>query len=154
MRAVKYLEQVKDLDSKVERSRAVETELWSLATSMTQGFDGMPHAPGVTDKMTPSVDKIIKAREKTNAMIDEYVNTKLDVIRHIEMLPRRQCEALDLLYVRKREKRTKGQSWYYSWSEIADKMGCTEQNVSKLRNKAIKNLQKILDSEEKTVGVD
>ena len=154
MRAVKYLEQVKDLDSKVERLRAVEAELWSLATSMTQGFDGMPHATGIVDKMTPSVDKIIKAREKTNAKIDEYVNTKMDVIRHIEMLPQRQCEALDLLYVRKREKRKKGQSWYYSWSEIADIMGCTEQNVSKLRNKGIKNLQKILDSEEITVGVD
>lgn len=154
MRAVKYLEQVKDLNSKVERLRAVETELWSLATSMTQGFDGMPHATGETDKMTPSVDKIIKARANTNAKIEEYVNVKLDVIRHIEMLPQRQCEALDLLYVRKREKRKKGQSWYYSWSEIADIMGCTEQNVSKLRNKAIKNLQKILDSEEKTVGVD
>lgn len=154
MRAVKYLEQVKDLNSKVERLRAVEIELWSLATSMTQGFDGMPHATGETDKMTPSVAKIMEARANTNAKIDKYVNVKLDVIRHIEMLPQRQCEALDLLYVRKREKRKKGQSWYYSWSEIADIMGCTEQNVSKLRNKAIKNLQKILDSEEKTVGVD
>jgi DNA-directed RNA polymerase specialized sigma subunit len=154
MRAVKYLEQVKDLDSKVERLRALEVELWTLATSMTQGLDGMPHATGVKDKMTPSVDKIIKARERTNAKIDEYVDVRLDVMRHIEMLPTRQCEALDLLYVRKREKRTKGQSWYYSWSEIAYLMGCTEQNVSKLRNKGIKNLQKILDSEEKTVGVD
>ena len=154
MRADKYLEQVKELDSKIDRLRAVETELWTLATSMTQGFDGMPHTTGVTDKMTPSVDKIIKARANTNATIDKYVDVKLDVIRHIEMLPQRQCEALDLLYVRKREKRTKGQSWYYSWSEIADIMGCTEQNIAKLRRKAIKNLQKILDSEEKTVGVD
>ena len=154
MRADEYLEQVKDLDSKIDNKMDEERELWALATSMTQGFDGMPHATGETDKMTPNVDKIIKARENTNAKIEEYVNVKLDVIRHIEMLPQRQCEALDLLYVRKREKRKKGQSWYYSWSEIADIMGCTEQNVSKLRNKAIKNLQKILDSEEKTVGVD
>ena len=154
MRADEYLEQVKELNSDIERLQAVETELWSLATSMTQGFDGMPHATGVTDKMTPSVDKIIKARANTNAKIDEYVGVKLDVIRHIEMLPNRQREALDLLYVRKREKRQKGQSWYYSWSEIADLMGCTEQNLAKLRRKGIKNLQKILDSEEKTVGVD
>lgn len=154
MRADKYLEQVKDLDSKIDRLRAVETELWTLATSRTQDFDGMPHATGVTDKMTPIVDKIIKATANTNAIIDKYVDVKLDVIRHIEMLPQRQCEALDFLYVRKKEKRTKGQSWYYSWSEIADIMGCTEQNISKLRRKAIKNLQKILDSEEKTVGVD
>ena len=152
MRADEYLEQVKELNSDIERLQAVEEELWSLATSMTQGFDGMPHATGVTDKMTPSVDKIIKARANTNAKIDEYVGVKLDVIRHIEMLPNRQREALDLLYVRKREKRQKGQSWYYSWSEIADRMGCTEQNLAKLRRKGIKNLQKILDSEEKTVG--
>lgn len=152
MRADKYLERVKDLYSNIERLRAVEEELWSLATSMTQGFDGMPHASGAVDKMTPSIDKIIKARANTNAKIDEYVDVKLDVIRHIEMLPQRQCEALDLLYVRKRKNRRKGQSWYYSWSEIADIMGCTEQNISKLRRKAIKNLQKILDSEEKTVG--
>lgn len=152
MRADKYLEQVKELDSKIERLRAVETELWSLATSMTQGFDGMPHATGDSDKMTPIVDKIIKARANTNAEIDKYIDVKLDVIRHIEKLPQRQCEALDFLYVRKKEKRTKGQSWYYSWSEIADIMGCTEQNIAKLRRKAIKNLQKILDSEEKTVG--
>lgn len=154
MRADEYLEQVKKLNSDIERLQAVELELWSIATSMTQGFDGMPHATGVTDKMTPSVQRIIEARKNTNAKIDEYVNVKLDIIRHIEMLPQRQCEALDLLYVRKREKRKKGQGLYYSWSEIADKMGCTEQNVAKLRKKAIKNLQKILDSEEKTAGVD
>lgn len=97
MRADEYLEQVKKLNSDIERLQAVELELWSIATSMTQGFDGMPHATGVTDKMTPAVERIMKARENTNAKIDEYVNVKLDIIRHIEMLPQRQCEALDLL---------------------------------------------------------
>lgn len=154
MRADEYLEQVRNLDSKIEKKRDEERELWALATSMTQSLNDMPHGSGENDKMTDVVKKILDAQRRTNAVIEQYVDAKQDVIRHIELLPLRQYEVLHWLYVRKRHKREKNQNWYYTWSEIADNMGCTEQNVGKLRRKAIKNLQKILDSEEKTEKVD
>ena len=70
------------------------------------------------------------------------------------MLPRKQYEVLYWLYVKKREKRQSGQLWYYTWSEVADGLGCTEQNVSNLRRRALKNLQKILDSDDRLLEVE
>lgn len=150
MRADEYVEQLKQLDSKIEIKRDEERELWALATSVTANYSGMPHGSSDPDSMTGIVKKIIEAQKRTNAKIDEYVDARQDVIKHIEMLPIRQCEVLHWLYVRKRTKPEKGKGWYYTWSEVADNMGCTEQNIGKLRRKAIRNLQRILDSEEKS----
>lgn len=154
MQAEEYVEQLKKLDSRIEKKRDEERELWALATSITANYSGMPHGSSDPDNMTGIVKKIIEAQNRTNAQIDEYVDAKQDVIKHIEMLPLRQYEVLHWLYVRKRKNRQKGQSWYYTWTEVADGMGCTEQNIGKLRGKALRNLQKILDSEEKTEKVD
>lgn len=149
MNAYDYLQQVKEADAKIDEKKAELQELWTLATSVTQSSDGMPHAHGVTDKVGKTTRKILTAEEKTLAQIDKYVDIRADVIRHIEMLPTKQCTVLHWLYVRKREKREKNQSWYYTWSEVAENIGCTEQNISRIRKRAIKNLQKILDSENK-----
>lgn len=117
-----------------------------MATGTTQANDGMPHTTGTTDKVGNAAQKISDLDREINAKIDKYVDTRDDVLKHISMLPQRQCEVLCLMYIEKRETVKPGQGWYYSWREIAHKMGCTEQNVSKLRRKAIKNLQKIIDS--------
>lgn len=150
MNVYEYLQQAKRLDSEAEKCREKEMELWSLATSATQSSDGMPHGSSDPDKMTNNVQKLMNARKRTNTAVDRYVKAKQDIIKHIKMLPPKQCDVLNWLYIEKRENRQPGQKWYYTWSEVAAKMGCTEQNVSKLRRKAIKNLKKILDSEGET----
>lgn len=149
MNAYDYLKQVKDADAMIDSKRAEEQELWAIATSITQTNDGMPHASGVSDKVGNIVHKIIEAQNRTNEQIDRYIAIRDDVIRHIEMLPTKQYKVLHWLYVRKRERRKKNQSWYYTWGEVAEHMGCTEQNISKLRKRAVKNLQKILDNEKR-----
>lgn len=154
MNVYEYLEQVKEADSKIDSKRAEERELWAIATSVTQTNDGMPHAPGVSDKVGNIIQKIIAAQERTNAQIDRYIDIRDDVIRHIEMLPPKQYEVLHWLYVRKRERRKKNQSWYYTWSEVAENLGCSEQTLSNRRKKAVRNLQKILDAEKKQQKVD
>lgn len=154
MNAYDYLQQVKNADARIDEKKAELQELWSLATSVTQSSDGMPPAHGVSDKVGNTTQKIIKAQKKTLAQIDKYMDIRDDVIRHIEMLPPKQRTVLHWLYVRKRENRAKNQSWYYTWSEIAENLGCTEQNISNIRKRAVKNLQKILDTEEKNAKVD
>ena len=154
MRADEYLEQVKELDSKIDNKRDEERELWALASSMTQSYSDMPHCSGDNDKMSDIVKKIIDAQKRTNAQIDKYVDTKQDVIAHIEQLPRKQYDVLYWLYIKKRTKREKGQKWYYTWSEVAENLGCSEENIRKTRRRAIKNLQKILDSEQRLLEVE
>lgn len=144
MNAIEYLEQVKLADARVDAKRAEERELWTLATGMTQGYDGMPRGSGATNKVEDIVAKIVKAQERTNAQIDRYIDIRDDVIRHIEMLPLKQYQILHWLYVRKKDWPQKG---YYTWSEVAEGLNCTEQNISNIRRRAIKNLQKILDAE-------
>lgn len=154
MNAYEYLQQVKEANAMIDTKKAELQELWTLATSITQQSDGMPHAHGVSDKVGKTTRKIVMAEEKTLAQIDKYMDIRDDVIRHIEMLPPKQRTVLHWLYIRKREKRGKNQSWYYTWSEIAENLGCSEQNISNTRKRAIKNLQKILDSEKKQQKVD
>lgn len=154
MNAYDFLEQVKTADDMIDSKRAEERELWAIATSMTQVNDGMPHAPGVSDKVGNIIQKIIEARDRTNEQIDRYIDIKADVIRHIEMLPPKQYKVLHWLYVRKRERRKPNQTWYYTWREVAENLGCTEQNISNIRKRAVKNLQKILDLEKKQAKVD
>lgn len=149
MNAYEYLQQVKEADAIIDEKKADLQELWTLATRITQFSDGMPRSQGVTDKVGKSTRKIIKAEEETIAQIDRYIDIRAEVIRHIDMLPPKQRTVLHWLYVRKREKRGKNQSWYYTWSETAENLGCTEQNIANTRKRAIKNLQKILDSEKK-----
>jgi DNA-directed RNA polymerase specialized sigma subunit len=154
MDAYKFLEQVKEADARIDAKRAEERELWAMATSMTQANDGMPHASGVSDKVGNIMHKILRAQQRTNSQIDRYIDIRDDVIRHIEMLPPKQYTVLHWLYVRKRDIRKKNQSWYYTWREVAENIGCTEQNLSNLRKRAVRNLQKILDSEKKQSKVD
>lgn len=147
MNAYEYLQQVKEANAVIEEKQADLQELWTLATSVTQLSDGMPRAHGAKDKVGDTAGKILKAKKKALAQIDKYMDIRADVVQHIEMLPPKQRTVLLLLYVRKRENRKKNQSWYYTWSEIAEMLGCTEQNIANTRRRAIKNLQKILDSE-------
>lgn len=149
MNVYEYLEQVKNADAMIDIKRAEERELWAIATGMTQTFDDMPHAPGVSDKVGNIVHKIVEAQNRTNDQIDRYIDIRDDVIRHIEMLPPKQYMVLHWLYVRKRKRREKNQTWYYTWREVAENLGCSEQNISNIRKRAVKNLQKILDSEKK-----
>jgi DNA-binding NarL/FixJ family response regulator len=146
--AYQYLEQVKSADALIEVKRAEERDLWSLATSMTQVNDGMPHASGASDKVGNIIQKIIAQQERINAQIDRYIDIRDDVIRHIEQLPPKQYTILHWLYVRKRERRKPGQEWYYTWREVAENLGITEQTVGNRRRRAVRNLQKILDAEE------
>ncbi len=149
MNATEYLEQVKAADAMIDAKRSEERELWALATSMTQVNDGMPHGSGASDKVGNIIAKIIAAQDRTNAQIDRYIDIREDVIRHIERLPPKQHQILHWLYIRKRDRRDTNQSWYYTWREVSENLGCTEQNISNIRRRAVKNLQKILDAEKK-----
>ncbi len=154
MQAVEYIIQAKKLDALIENKRQEEQEIWTLVTSITQASDGMPHGTSDPDKMTGKVQKLIEARARTNAAIERYASTKQDIIKHLEMLPLKQYEVLYWLYVKKRDDRKAGQKWYYTWSEVAENLGCSEENIRKTRRRAIKNLQKILDSEQGLLEVE
>ncbi len=154
MRADEYLKQAKRLDSLIENKREEERELRALAVSVTANCNDMPRASGVSDKVGNTVSKIIAVQEQINDMIDKYVDVKQDIVRHLEMLPRKQYEVLYWLYVKKREKRKPGQKLYYSWAEVAENLGCSEENIRKTRRRAVKNLQKILDSEKGLLEVE
>lgn len=153
MQAVEYLNKLKWLESEIDKLEDEEKVLWALATSVTPSIDDMPHASGENDKMTVSVNRIIEAKEATAAKKAEYALARQGVLAHIKTLPPKQYDVLYWLYVKKRENRQKGQKWYYTWSEVAENLGCSEENIRKTRRRAIKNLQKILDSEQRLLEV-
>ena len=142
MRAYEYLYRLKDLDKEIKRSLEKEAELWAAATSATQALNGMPHAPGVCDKIGKAIARISEQKERTNALTDRYTEAKRDILAHLERLSPKQSAVLRWMFVEKRK-----DGLYYTWAEIAAILECSEQNIDKTRKRAIKSLQKLLDAE-------
>lgn len=74
-------------------------ELFTLATKTTQENDGMPHAPGVSDKVGNLSAKILMKEQEIDHVIDTYVDLKDEIISQIEKLPADEYEVLYKFYV-------------------------------------------------------
>lgn len=152
MRAFDYLEQVKLLDTLIMSKTAEQEQLREMAEKITQANDGMPHGSGVSDKIGNAVAGLVDLANEIAVLVVTFKGILQDVTKHIEMLPTEQYEILHTKFVLKREELGNHRSWYYSWEEVAEIVGYSESQVYRIKKKAMRNLQRILDSEKMTVN--
>ncbi len=152
MTAFEYLNQVKVLDSLIMNKVAEQEQLREMAEKITQANDGMPHAPGASDKIGNAVASLVDLQNETAVLVATFKGVLQDVIKHIEMLPEEQYNILHCKFIRKRDDIWGHRSWYHSWEEVAEIVGYSESQVYRIKKKAIKNLQKILDDEKMIVN--
>jgi DNA-directed RNA polymerase specialized sigma subunit len=150
--AFEYLNQVKVLDSLIINKTIEQEQLRELAEKITQANDGMPHASGVSDKIGNAVAGLVDLQNETAVLVAAFKSVLQDVIKHIEMLPEEQYSILHCKFIRKREDIGNHRSWYYSWEEVAEIVGYSESQVYRIKKKALRNLQRILDDERMTVN--
>jgi DNA-directed RNA polymerase specialized sigma subunit len=127
-------------------------QLRELAERITQAFDGMPHATGASDKIGNAVASWVDLANETAVLATTLEDIRQDVIKHIEMLPDEQYNILFCKFILKRKNLYNHRSWYHSWEEVAEIVGYSESQVYRIKKKAIKNLQKILDDEKMIVN--
>ena len=145
MRAYDYLEQVKLLDTLIMNKTVEQGQLREMAEKITQSNDGMPHASGVSDKVGNAAVGLVDLANEIAVLVVTFKGILKEVTKTIETLPEEQYNVLHCKFIRKRKELGNHRSWYHSWEEVAEIVGYSESQVYRIRKKAIKNLQKILD---------
>lgn len=152
MRAFDYLDQVKVLDTLIMNKTAEQEQLRDMAYKITQASDGMPHGTGVSDKVGNAAVGLVDLANEIAVLVVTFKGVLQDVAKHIEMLPEEQYKVLHAKFILKRKELGNHRSWYHSWEEVAEIVGYSESQVYRIKKKAIRNLQRILDSEKMTVN--
>ena len=99
MKAETYLGLIRRLDTLINNEELEKENLFTLATKTTQANDGMPHAPGVSDKVGNLSAKILIKEQEINHIIDVFVDLKFEIINQVRTLPTDESDVLYKFYV-------------------------------------------------------
>jgi DNA-directed RNA polymerase specialized sigma subunit len=123
-----------------------------MAEKITQANDGMPHGTGVSDKIGNAVAGLVDLQNEIAVLVVTFKGILQDVTQTIEKLPDEQYKVIHAKFILKRKELGNHRSWYHSWEEVAEIVGYSESQVYRIKKKAIRNIQRILDSEKMTVN--
>lgn len=99
MKAEIYLSLIRKLDVLISNEQLELENILTLATKTTQDNDGMPHAPGTSDKVGNLSVKLLMKEQEINHMIDVFVDLKEEIKAQIRTLPTDECDVLYKYYV-------------------------------------------------------
>lgn len=136
--AKSYLLQVKKLDLQI-RNKLVERQQWKdVALGITANIGGeRVQSSGSKNKMANAVIKCVDMEAEIDALVDELINTKREVIATIEKLESPiEYDVLHKRYIQD-----------ISLQEIADHFKKEYGWATTVHGRALKSLQDILDKE-------
>lgn len=148
MKAKEFLKQVLKLDKLIE-NKLIEREQWkSIAMGTTSGsadviVNGVAHkmdrvqSSGNPQKMADAVARYVDLEAEIDAVIDELVDTKKDVIAVIERLAPIEYDILHKMYIQ-----------HIALDEVADVCNKSYSWVTTIHGRALKQVQRILDERE------
>lgn len=134
-----YLQRVERLDLIIQ-NKLIEKQQWKdLALGITASVGGdRVQSSGNQQKMACAIERCVDMEAEIDALIDEMVNAKRDVIATIEQLNSpTEYNILHKRYIQ-----------FLSLQEIADCYGKEYSWITTTHGRALKNVQKILDRRE------
>lgn len=126
---IRWLERFAKLDELIEGKNAEIRRVRDMACGTVGNMDGMPHAPGVADKVGSLTVKLLSLEEELKKY-DDQRNAMLDVL---QMLPALEYGVLHREYVR-----------YMTREEIGADMKYSTVQVWRIKKKALRMLEIIL----------
>lgn len=147
MEAKDFLNQLKRMEDSIKDKLEEVAQLKSIALTVVAVsnnviIEGEKHSAervqssGSQQKMADAVCKYVDLEKEIDDDIDRMVDKREEVLAVINMLDKPvQCSVLRKKYVQ-----------FKSFKRIAEEMNYTYQYIIEQHNKALKNLQKILDS--------
>jgi DNA-directed RNA polymerase specialized sigma24 family protein len=134
--AKSYLRQVEKLDVRIQ-NKLIEKQQWKdIALGITASAGGeRVQASASQQKMANAIERCIDMEAEIDALVDNLVATKKDVIATIEQLD--SPTEYDILHKRYIQ--------FLSLQEIADIYGRDYGWVTTTHGRALKNVQSILD---------
>lgn len=149
MKAKEFLKQVLKLDRLIE-NKLIEREQWkSIALGTTSSgadvtVNGVSHkmdkvqSSGNPQKMADAIARYVDLEKEIDAVVDELIATKKDVIAVIEKLPPVEYDILHKIYVQ-----------HIPLDEVADVCNKSYSWAKTIHGIALKAVQKILDGRAK-----
>lgn len=135
MTAEKFLEQIERADRTIDNKLSEIYRLRCLATSITVPTDREAvQTSGVSDKVGNIVAKIIDLENEIDNLIDEYIDIRQQCINVIESL----SDPLQYTVIHKHYVQ------YKSFVEIAEEEKYTYDGIMKVRKRALKKIEAIL----------
>lgn len=140
MNVYEYLEQVKELDKKVEARLWERRQLLDMATRLGADYDGMPKGKGgYSDPVGEGAVKLAELAREIDRAVDLFVDTKEAVVAMLARLPRDEYEVLHRYYVRYKEHPT--------WDAVCEAMHYSYTSVWRIKCRAIAHLEELLSLE-------
>jgi DNA-directed RNA polymerase specialized sigma24 family protein len=134
MNAEEWLEGLKKLDELIDAKVAEKERIKALLTNTVGSLNGMPHAPGITDKVGNLTVKLITLEEELNTLIDRYVDDKAAVVKALEQLPYREYGVLHRYYIRR-----------MTLEQVAEDMGYCTMHVWRIKESGLNVLQDVME---------
>lgn len=135
--AKSYLRQVEKLDLRIQ-NKLIECQQWrDIALGITANIGGeRVQATGSQQKMADAIVKCVDMEKEINALVDELINAKREVIATIEQIE--SPTEYDILHKRYIQ--------FLSLQEIAEHYGKEYGWATTMNGRALKSVQNILDS--------
>lgn len=140
MNAIEYLEQYEYAlyaANRARKSYELEMERIDAIGSTLSGEPGMPHGTGVSKK---TEDKAVKLADKASEWLDAEEQAQIvmeEVSNFINRIPGIEGVALYQRYIQ-----------LMGWREIADNLVYSESGIFKVRERALKIAERMLNNEE------
>lgn len=140
MDAKNYLRQVEKLDVRIQ-NKLIERKQWEdIALGITASVGGeRVQSSGSQQKMADAVIKCVDMEDEINALVDNLIDIKKDVIATIEKLD--NPTEYDILHKRYIQ--------FIPLQEIADIYGREYTTITTTHGRALKNVQVLLDRGQK-----
>lgn len=139
MKAIEYLEQYEYAlyaANRARKSYELEMERIDAIGSTLSGEPGMPHGTGVSKK---TEDKAVKLADKASEWLDAEERAQIvmeEVSNFINRIPGIEGVALYQRYIQ-----------LLGWREIADNLIYSESGIFKVRERALKIAERMLNNE-------
>lgn len=139
MKAIEYLEQYEYAlyaANRARKSYELEMERIDAIGSTLSGEPGMPHGTGVSKK---TEDKAVKLADKASEWLDAEEQAQIvmeEVSNFINRIPGIEGVALYQRYIQ-----------LMGWREIADNLVYSESGIFKVRERALKIAERMLNNE-------
>jgi len=137
MRAVVYLERIQKLDELIDAKILEKEDLLERATSLAPNMDGMPHAPGVSDKVGNAATRLADKAAEINRLTDQLIDYRDEALALLEQLPPLEYRVLHRFYVK-----------YWTMDTIAQDVGKSERQCHRIKGNGLRRLQAMLDARE------
>ncbi len=133
---IDWLEQVKMLDELVDAKIAERQQWMELGTKMTPEMSGMPHAPGVSDKVGNAASRLGDLITELDEITDMFIDHKQQVINTLEKLPAEEYGVLHRHYIQ-----------YKTLGKVASEMNYSYMQVWRIKEQGLKRLRTMLGGE-------